>query len=103
MGLILFIAIGLLSCAFLLFVLAQWIREGRRTSPKRKAAEEASLNQPFLVHSNKVNRPRNKAAPRKRGGLRGRPRSVGLEGAFDDFERAVYERIARHAVRRNRS
>ena len=64
MGLILFIAIGLLSCAFLLFVLTQWIKEGRRTSPKRRAREEPNQSQPFLVHSQREAKSGHKAAQR---------------------------------------
>jgi len=99
MGLIVFIAIGLLSCVFLLFVLSQWIRKSRPKSRKRAAAKEASQSQPFLVHSRKVRELGRKAGPRKQGALRQRlPHPVGIEVRFGDSERAVYERIARYAV-----
>lgn|SRR5215469_9118618 len=104
MGLILFIAIGLVSCAFFLFVLRQWMRDSQRRPSAHKGADDSSQGLPFVVSSQKNTRSRQKAATRKRGALQDRSSPArGFETELDNSERAVYERIARHVASRNRS
>src|SRR5262249_49271208 len=104
MGLLAFVAIGLLSCAFLLFVLTRWIRDGQRRPPTHKAAGDSTQGQPFVVTSGKYAESRHKAAARKRRAFQDRPSPPGgLQREFSNSERAVYERIAKHVINRNRS
>jgi hypothetical protein len=103
MGLIFFVAIALLSCGFLLYVIWQWIRNSERltTIPPRDDGTHRSHG--LVVRSRKVA----KLGDDPKVRLLDQPKALSSqsgrsESQFDESEGIIHERIARYLVSRKR-
>src|SRR5262245_43521938 len=101
MGLIVFIAIGSLSCAFLLFVLLPWMRVSQRRSFEHRGAGDSTQGQPFVVSSRKHAESPNKTTARKRGATRDRSSLPGSVQRISANPSVLS--MKGHVVSRNRS
>jgi hypothetical protein len=107
MAVIVFAAVGFLACAFLLFVLVQWIRDGKRkttTHPDvgNKVGEPREKRRQVLIFPGTAERrDRPKAGTHQVSGSAERP--CGYERGRDDHERIAYGKIARFSRTGNRT
>ena len=100
MGLILLIAIGLLSCAFMMSCLTRWMEEGKPKTPTTLGLNSApDSGKPFLVRSGNVNQTGSVARTHRTGTSSSSRRSA-LQSQSDGSEKLVHERIARHLAMR---
>lgn len=108
MNLIVLVTTGLLACAFYIYVLCQWMRDGKgkRTPVPRidGRSEGAQENKrPYVVGTRKIAE-RHGASD---GSSQWAPRVAGLyggrEGGWTECERIAYEKIASSVSLRKRS
>lgn len=106
MVLILLAAVGILACAFFLFVLFQWTRDTKRKTAGQTAMDDQSgesgekeLPQTARASTEKQDR----FSGRLRQLHRGRVRSRGCGLGCDECERAAYEKVARSLRSGNRN
>jgi hypothetical protein len=104
MSLTIFIALCLLGCGFMLYVLLQWIRD---TQPRNATGgcegKEQDRKQPHIVSSSKTNRNKLNSPTATDSQLVDMgQRTKRFESSLDYSERIAYERIARALTPRKR-
>ena len=100
MTLIVLVTICLLACVFLLFVLAQWMRDTKRKTKARPevdsiAGETREEKRPHTVGSRRTAEGRYRFKVGARWVSTITERSGGRESWYDEREQIAYERIAR--------
>ena len=100
MTLIVLATICFLACVFLLFVLVQWMREGKRKTTTRPAVdnevgETRDTKHPHIVGTRGTVERRDRFRVRSHGVTAATERPGGREFWYDERERMGYERIAR--------
>lgn len=100
MTLIVLTTICFLACVFLLFVLVQWIRDGKRKTTTRPTAdsevsEARETKHPHIVGPRRTVERRDRFKVRSHGVTAVTERPGGRESWYDEHERMAYERIAR--------
>ncbi len=100
MTLIVLGTICLLACVFLLFVLVQWMREGKRKTTTRPAldkevGETRETKHPHIVGARRTVERRDRFKVRSHQVVAPTERSGGRDSGYDEREPMAYERIAR--------
>ena len=108
MALIVLTTICLLACVFLLFVLVQWMRDGKRKTTARPTAdsevsETRETKHPHIVGTRRTVEKRDRFRVRSHGVTAATERPGGRESWYDERERMAYERIARSFKSASRS
>lgn len=100
MALIVLTAICLLACVFLLFVLVQWTRDGKRKKTTRHVVDDdvretRETKRPHIVSDRKTVEGRDRLKLRSHRGASTAKRPSGREPGYNECERMAFERIAR--------
>src|SRR5215472_3365808 len=105
MAMIIFTALCLMGCGFMVYVLVQWTRD---TQPKVASRHEDSRaqdrKQPYIVASHKTSETAWSDRVRTEGQLVDREQGQGLlNSSLHDSERIAHRRIARFLIPRKRT
>src|SRR5215472_4601993 len=101
MAFIVFSAVCLMGCGFMVYALVQWIRDAQPNTARRHEDSQApDRKQPHIVSSHKTSRNRGSAETQLIDGEHNRER---LNSSLHDSEKIVRQRIARFPIPRRRA